>query len=163
MHIILSTQTLVGTEIDRELMSQITVRLSFKLTDIADAEKIFTYGNEDALTLHERELIYNNNSGQKASNILCRANPPQNIEAIIRQIRATKEANQMLVPTIVGSESEVKSPNTKADMSNQENTKKAKNYDTQSDVDFLQQLINEGKIEAPAGFENLSSGENTNG
>jgi energy-coupling factor transporter ATP-binding protein EcfA2 len=162
LHIILSTQTLVGTEIDRELMSQITVRLSFKLTDIADAEKIFTYGNEDALTLHERELIYNNNSGQKASNVLCRANPPSNIEATIRQIRAKKEANQMLVPTIVGSESEVKAANTKVDMPNQENTDKAKNYDTQSDVDFLQQLINEGKIEPPTGFENLSSGRNIN-
>lgn len=159
LHIILSTQTLVGTEIDRELMSQITVRLSFKLTDISDAEKIFTYGNEDVLSLHERELIYNNNSGQKASNVLCRSNPPQNIDVIIKQIRAKKEANQMmLIPTIVVTQNSVETNVIPDDKPRDA----IKIYDTKSDVDFLQQLIKEGKIEPPLGFENLSE-ENNNG
>jgi len=49
VHIILSTQSLAGTQIDRELMGQITLRISYKLTDPSDSEAIFTYGNTEAL------------------------------------------------------------------------------------------------------------------
>lgn len=104
VHIILSTQTLAGTQIDKELMSQITLRISYKLTDLRDAETIFTYGNTEALNLNKYELIYNNDSGQLVANKLCRANPPQDIKRQIVSIIATREPKLILTPVIVKTE-----------------------------------------------------------
>jgi hypothetical protein len=46
-------------------MGQITLRISYKLTDPSDSEAIFTYGNTEALNLEKYELIYNNNAGNR--------------------------------------------------------------------------------------------------
>ncbi len=104
VHIILSTQSLAGTQIDRELMGQITLRISYKLTDPSDSEAIFTYGNTEALNLEKYELIYNKNSGNKRDNILCRANPPANIKTVIEDVLFLRDERLILKPVIVKSE-----------------------------------------------------------
>ena len=103
VHIILSTQSLAGTQIDRELMGQITLRISYKLTDPSDSEAIFTYGNTEALNLEKYELIYNNNAGNKKDNVLCRVNPPVNIKSVIEDVLFLREERLILKPVIVKS------------------------------------------------------------
>lgn len=104
VHIILATQSLAGTQIDRELMGQITLRISYKLSDPSDSEKIFTYGNTEALNLEKYELIYNNNAGNKKDNILCRANPPVDIKTAIEDVLFSRDEALILKPVIVKSE-----------------------------------------------------------
>lgn len=104
LHIILSTQSLAGTQIDRELMGQIMLRISYKLTDPTDSETIFTYGNTDALQLKKFELIYNNNAGNKKNNIYCKVNPPVDIKSKIQKILRTRDKRLVLKPTIVKTE-----------------------------------------------------------
>ena len=103
LHIILSTQSLAGTQIDRELMGQIMLRISYKLTNPIDSEAIFSYGNTDALNLKKYELIYNNNAGNKSNNVLCRVNPPMEIKKRIENILFTRDKKLILKPTIVTS------------------------------------------------------------
>jgi hypothetical protein len=104
VHIILSTQSLAGTQIDKELMGQITLRISYKLTDPNDSEAIFTYGNTEALNLEKYELIYNNNAGNKKDNVLCRVNPPVDIKSAIEDVLFLREERLILKPVIVRSE-----------------------------------------------------------
>jgi Cdc6-like AAA superfamily ATPase len=107
VHIILSTQSLAGTQIDKELMGQITLRISYKLTDPSDSEAIFTYGNTEALNLEKYELIYNNNAGNKKDNVLCRVNPPVDIKSVIEDVLFLREERLILKPVIVRSEEKV--------------------------------------------------------
>jgi Cdc6-like AAA superfamily ATPase len=104
LHIILATQSLLNSDVSRAIMSQITLRLSFKLVDPIDSEKIFMTGNTTATTLKKYELIYNNDAGQITANVLCRTNGERNIEATISQIRLTRENNQMITPVIAKSQ-----------------------------------------------------------
>ncbi|CAA6809154.1 MAG: Cell division protein FtsK [uncultured Sulfurovum sp.] len=104
VHIILSTQSLAGTQIDRELMGQITLRISYKLTDPSDSESIFTYGNIEALNLEKYELIYNNNAGNKKDNVLCRVNSPVDINSVLEDVLFMREEALILKPVIVQSE-----------------------------------------------------------
>jgi len=104
VHMILSTQSLAGTQIDRELMGQITLRISYKLTDPSDSEAIFTYGNTEALNVEKYELIYNNNAGNKKDNVLCRVNPPVDIKTVIEDVLFLREERLILKPVIVRSE-----------------------------------------------------------
>jgi len=107
VHIMLSTQSLAGTQIDRELMGQITLRISYKLTDPSDSEAIFTYGNTEALNLEKYELIYNKNAGNRKDNILCRVNPPVDIKSVIDDVLFLREERLILKPVIVRSEERV--------------------------------------------------------
>ncbi len=154
VHIILSTQTLTGTQIDKELMSQITLRISYKLTDPRDTENIFTYGNMDALNLNKYELIYNNDSGQVAANKLCRASPPQNIKQKIENILATRDPKLILIPVIVKSETQQED---ELSVKTNNSTIKSRQgspikYDTSSATELLKKLSREGKIEFPNGI-----------
>ena len=103
VHIILSTQTLSGANIDRELMSQITLRISYKLTNHIDSETIFTYGNTEALNLGKYEFIYNTNAGDKSSNLLCKAHSPKDINATLAKVYNDREQHHILMPEILRS------------------------------------------------------------
>ena len=74
LHIILATQTLAGSGVDKNLMSQMQLRLSFKLGRQADAETIFGFHNDAPLHLDSSrfELIVNTGSGRKEANTICR-------------------------------------------------------------------------------------------
>ena len=101
VHIILSTQTLAGTHIDKTLMSQIGLRVSFKLTHHSDSEDIFTYSNTEALELDNYELIYNQKSGNKKANLRARANSPQDIDMILSEVYKIRDIELILKPKIV--------------------------------------------------------------
>ncbi|MEI6708086.1 MAG: FtsK/SpoIIIE domain-containing protein [Methylococcales bacterium] len=152
VHIILATQTLTGTEIDKELMSQITLRASFKLTSERDSELIFDYSNTAAVGLANYMLIYNADSGNKSANILCRALPPQDIKTIIQECRK-RHAQQALTPIIVTSD---KQPD---NLPSHNTLKERSAYSNDEDTALLNALIQTGAIQAPTGFEPLTKGD----
>lgn len=153
VHIILSTQSLAGTQIDRELMGQITLRISYKLTDPSDSEAIFIYGNTEALNLEKYELIYNNNAGNKKDNVLCRVNPPVDIESVIEDVLFLREERLILKPVIVRSENEVE----KEVVETIENLKPIddmkNSYGTNEEDDMLAKLSKVGIIPEGGGLE----------
>lgn len=102
LHIILATQTLAGSGVDKNLMSQMQLRLSFKLGRQADAETIFDFHNDAPLHLDSSrfELIVNTGSGRKEANTICRANPPVDIPAELERIRASRSRSQSIRPQI---------------------------------------------------------------
>jgi nucleoside-triphosphatase THEP1 len=106
VHLILSTQSLLGTDINMQTMSQIPLRISYKLNSETDAEKIFRYGNTAPLKLKKYELIYNNESGNKEANTICRVNAPNDIKSTIDNIRATRDKSLCLTPEIVRTKDE---------------------------------------------------------
>jgi len=108
IHMILSTQTLAGTNINKELMSQISLRISYQLNNEQDCDKIFGYGNTAPLKLKRYELIYNANSGLKDLNRLCRAYPPNDIDKMINSIRKERGEENCLTPEIVRSTDNLK-------------------------------------------------------
>lgn len=104
IHMILSTQTLQGIDINPETMIGIPLRITYKLNNEQAAEKIFGYGNTAPLKLKKYELIYNNESGNKEANITCRVDTPRDIKSIINEIRETRDESLCLTPEIVQSE-----------------------------------------------------------
>lgn len=145
VHIILSTQTLSGANIDRELMSQITLRISYKLTNHSDSEAIFTYGNIEALNLGKYEFIYNTNAGNKSSNLLCKAHSPKDINATLAKVHNDREQHHILTPEIVQShEVEIES-----DRSEQEGLK-VDRYSSKAENELLARLDKMG-IKAKSG------------
>ncbi|WP_162143335.1 FtsK/SpoIIIE domain-containing protein [Chitinilyticum aquatile] len=106
VHIILATQTLSGCEVDKELMSQIKLRLSFRLSLLSDCHNIFTFGNEEPLRLKKYHLIYNAESGIKRDNILTRCDPPADIPSRIAAILAKRKPDQIIKPIITVSAAE---------------------------------------------------------
>lgn len=151
LHIILSTQSLAGTQIDRELMGQIMLRISYKLTNPIDSEAIFSYGNTEALNLNKYELIYNNNAGNKKDNVLCRVNPPMEIKNKIDNILRIRNRNLILKPTIVRSEIEepVKSIQTiKFRNEIKQKNKEEETHNTTKEERILAQLEKQGIMAA---------------
>jgi len=151
VHIILSTQTLAGTDIDKELMSQITLRISFKLAQHQDAEGIFGYGNHAPLELSKYQLIYNNKSGQKDANLLCRTTELKDIKETIKQINLKREPSLILVPEIVQSNEE--KPTTvpeqvKEVISNVRETTNGKKI-IDEEADFLAQFVKNNNATNP--------------
>lgn len=146
LHIILSTQSLAGTQIDRELMGQIMLRISYKLTDPTDSETIFTYGNTDALNLKKFELIYNNNAGNKKNNVYCKVNPPVDIKSHIQKIIHSRDERLILKPTIVKTE-EIDSVETikfREERSKQVQIEKEQDFNTDKETAALKLLEAQG-------------------
>jgi hypothetical protein len=106
VHLILSTQTLQGVDINKATMGNIPLRISYKLNTDEAALKIFGDNNRNMapLKLKKYELIYNNDSGNKEANITCRVNAPKDIKSIINEIRETRDESLCLTPEIVRSE-----------------------------------------------------------
>lgn len=100
LHILLSTQTLSGYGIDRELMSQIKLRIAFGLSLDSDCEKILDYGNVEPRHLKKYHLIYNQDTGLKSANVLCRCEPPLNIKERINAVLARTPPKLILKPQI---------------------------------------------------------------
>jgi len=146
LHIILSTQSLSGTQIDRELMGQIMLRVSYKLTDPTDSETIFTYGNTDALDLKKFELIYNNNAGNKKNNVYCKVNPPVDIKSRIQHIIRVRDKKLILKPTIVRTENidSIQTIKFREERSKQIPTQEEKVFNTDKETAALKLLEEQG-------------------
>lgn len=106
VHALLATQTLVNLSIDRDLMSQIALRIAFKLNTDDDCARIFNYNNLAPLRLEKFEFIANPDSGYRDANQRGRSLPylePKEIASRISAIRQQRPAEQCLSPTIVTS------------------------------------------------------------
>ena len=111
LHIILSTQSLVGVNINKSIMLQIGLRVSYRLSEYSEASKIFNDRNIEEVQKLKKdkfEFIYNANSGNKEANVLGRANflDKDRIEAIIDKIISKLDKEFVLVPEIVQSRKE---------------------------------------------------------
>jgi len=146
LHIILSTQSLAGTQIDRELMGQIMLRVSYKLTDPTDSETIFTYGNTDALNLNKYELIYNDNAGNKKNNIYCKVNPPVDIKNRIAKVLNSRHKKLILKPTIVKTETidSIQTIKFREERSQQVQIEKDQTFNTDKETAALKLLEEQG-------------------
>jgi len=156
LHIILTTQTLSGTRIDKTLLNLIKLRLSFEVSSAIDSEMIFSLGNTEAANLGQYQFIYNNNSGKKQANILCRANPPvDKLNDKINTIIDTKDRKDCITPEIVES-FEITNDSDKFEIKNNKNKRnkiQSNNYDTSEAKELLENLANDGKIDHPLGKE----------
>lgn len=101
VHVIMSTQTLVNTNMDRDLMSQIALRIAFKVNGEIDCERIFGYGNSAPQLLKKFEFISNANSGCRQDNILGQVMPPGDVAGEIEALRAKRAAGDCLTPMLV--------------------------------------------------------------
>jgi len=118
IHLILSTQTIAGSinQSLGELMAQFSLRITYRLIKPQDAEAVMSMGNLAPLKLNKFELIYNNGSGLKENNVLCRVDPPKDILASIKRIRNSRGEHEMIAPEIIekvsgGGESEDRDAN----------------------------------------------------
>jgi DNA segregation ATPase FtsK/SpoIIIE-like protein len=103
VHVILSTQTLLTSNIDRELMTQINLRIAFKLNNSGDCDRILSFGNDAPLRLQRFDLVLNDDSGLKARNRIGRCAPPRDIAAVVAEIRRKLPAELRRQPEIVAS------------------------------------------------------------
>ncbi len=111
LHIILVTQTLVGSDIPADLLGQISLRISFKLNEEKDTWKLFEQGNDAARHLDAQtfEVLINTDSGSKSANQIGRANPPlapkeqerAAIKARLQQIRAKRPPYEVVTPEVL--------------------------------------------------------------
>lgn len=104
LHIILSTQTLMGAELDRELLTQINLRIAFRLTSEADAERVLGFGNHAPLKLPNYHFVYNSHAGDRDKNIQVRGAAPRSIPEVIAKINADRPDSQKIKPTIIASQ-----------------------------------------------------------
>lgn len=110
VHIILSTQTLINATVDKDLMSQIALRIAYKLNNDTDCDRIFNYSNTAPRHLDKFEFIYNADSGYREANVRARALPPPNIVERISAVRARLPAGLALNPEIVRSAEQSTTP-----------------------------------------------------
>ncbi|MBD3808644.1 MAG: AAA family ATPase, partial [Epsilonproteobacteria bacterium] len=93
MHLILTTQSLDGVNIEKSTMNQISLRISYKLQDHMEAMKIFNENNtKEVLSLEKFVFIYNTKSGDKEANQYARAkyHSRDEIVSIIDDVRQKK-------------------------------------------------------------------------
>lgn len=111
LHIILVTQTLVGSDISSDLLGQIPLRIAFKLNEEKDTWQLFAHGNDAArhLDAQKYEVLINTDSGNKKANQIGLANPPlafkekerPAIENKLQQIRASRLPQQVVTPEVL--------------------------------------------------------------
>lgn len=99
IHVVLSTQTLSGSNISKAIMSQIPLRISFKLIG-SEVWKIFASNNNEPTKLKKYQFIYNDDAGELQGNKLVKGLPPRDIEDALGQIRSGKNKNDMIYPHI---------------------------------------------------------------
>lgn len=103
VHLILSTQTLLTSNIDREVMTQIQLRIALKLNNSGDCDRILSFGNDAPLYLKRFELVLNEDSGLKARNRPGRCAAPRDIKTAVAAIRAALPPELRQRPEIVTS------------------------------------------------------------
>jgi len=113
LHIILSTQSLVGVNINKSIMLQIGLRISYRLSEYSEASKIFNDRNIEEVQKLKKdkfEFIYNSDLGAKEANVVGRANflDKDRIEITINEIIGGLNEELVLVPEIVRSGEEGK-------------------------------------------------------
>jgi hypothetical protein len=139
LHIILSTQSLVGVNINKSIMLQIGLRVSYRLSEYSEASKIFNDRNIEEVQRLKKdkfEFIYNADSGNKEANVIGRANflDKDRIEATIDEIIGGLDEELVLVPEIVRSGEEEKKESSESSF---EQKKEKNKYDTSEQKELL--------------------------
>lgn len=112
VHLLLASQNLQNVALDEDVRAEIGLRMTFRLSDNA-AQKILAYDNLDAAAdLGQYQLLYNDNAGHKNANHRLQTDAPQDIDATIRRIRASRPAHLCLSPHIVQSANPAPAPDT---------------------------------------------------
>lgn len=152
LHIILSTQSLVGVNISEAIMLQIGLRISYRLSKYSEASKIFNDKNIDEVLKLKREkyeFIYNSDIGDKEANIKAKANylNKEKIEFVLNKIHQIRDEEFLLMPQIVQSQQK---KDQLQDILNtaSENipTNKVETYNTEKERELLEKLRSKGKI-----------------
>jgi len=100
IHIILSTQTLTNANINPAIMSQIPLRIAFKLI-ASEVFRIFPTNNDAPAKLAKYQFIYNAEAGVPEANRMARAFPPREIKNALADVRNKCPASDRLTPTII--------------------------------------------------------------
>lgn len=101
IHIIMSTQTLKGSNISSSIMSQVKLRVAFKLA-ANDVYGIFSDVRNDAPTrLGKYQFIYNNDDGIAAANVVVDSLPPREIQEVIAGVNASRAPGRRLVARVI--------------------------------------------------------------
>ncbi len=153
LHIILSTQSLVGVNINDAIMLQIGLRISFRLSKYNEASKIFSDRNiDDVMNLRREkyEFIYNSDIGSKEANIKAKASyiDKNSIRDTIERICNDRSQEEILVPKVVRSVDEdiIVDDEIIASVITKKPEERSDAYSTSAAKDFLEKLRNEGKI-----------------
>ncbi len=99
IHIIMSTQTLTGANISPAIMSQIPLRIAFKLIG-SEIWKIYASNNDEPARLGKYQFIYNNEAGEKTGNTIARAMPPREVSSILSTVISSRHKEEMIFPKI---------------------------------------------------------------
>jgi energy-coupling factor transporter ATP-binding protein EcfA2 len=152
LHIILTTQSLEGVNIEQSILNQIPLRISYKLQTTMEAMKIFDQDNTDEVrNLSKYEFIYNNNGGIKSANIHARASylSKETIIETIEKVVTTREASLVIKPIIIDKDytiplQHLKQPDVKDEP--REQPSDISPYDTSSEKELLAMLKAQGGI-----------------
>lgn len=110
VHIVLATQTLINANVDRDLMSQIALRIAYKLNNDTDCDRIFGYGNSAPKNLERFQFIYNADSGHHDANQRVQGLPPPQVAQRLAAARAARPAALCLTPELMRSDGEPAQP-----------------------------------------------------
>lgn len=99
IHIIMSTQTLTGANISPAIMSQIPLRIAFKLIG-TEVWKIYASNNDAPAKLGKYQFIYNKDAGERSGNIIVQATPPRDISNTLSIVTAAKAKEDIIYPQI---------------------------------------------------------------
>lgn len=107
IHVILSTQTLTGANVSKAIMSQIPLRIAFKLI-ASETYQIFATNNDAPTRLPKYHFVYNTEAGLKEANVVAKAMPPREIAQVLLEAKARHPDRGFLTPEIItGSTSEL--------------------------------------------------------
>lgn len=100
VHILLSTQSLDGVSDVNRLRSNISLRASFMLNNIIDAERVLDVGNAVPLSLKRFEFVLNPDNGRKPANQLARGLPTPDVFTRLAAVRAQRPAHLCITPVV---------------------------------------------------------------
>jgi len=103
VHIVLSTQSLGGVAEVGRLLAAISLRASFMLNSLQDAERVLEAGNHAPTALRKFECVLNADSGRKAANLLGLGLPTPDVVARLAAVRAQRPAHLCTTPVVAHS------------------------------------------------------------
>lgn len=100
IHIIMSTQTLTGANISPAIMSQIPLRIAFKLVG-SEIWKIYASNNDAPARLGKYQFIYNSEAGERSGNIVSRAFPPRDVVSVLTSATNSRSSDEITTPCVM--------------------------------------------------------------
>jgi len=138
LHLILTTQSLREIQMKNSIMGQISLKISFKLSDSMEAMKIFNNNKEairKAVNLQKYQFVYSDFN----QTVVAKADylEHDNIEKIFNDIRTQRVNDEIVTPLVLKKSSKESNENNKEEVIQQKFTPK---YDTDKDKKFMKLL-----------------------